>query len=54
MALKAFMAMLTTISMSTTVIKARYRTVASTLIRQGVSIRSLISEEMKCAMGAAE
>src|SRR5216684_5970830 len=39
--------------MFTMAIEARYRTVAITLSRHTVSITWTISEEMKCAMGAA-
>jgi hypothetical protein len=39
--------------MSTVVIGARYRTEAITLSRQSIWIRWTISEEMKCATGAA-
>jgi hypothetical protein len=38
--------------MSTAAIEARYRTVAIALSRQSISIRSTISEEMKCGMDA--
>jgi hypothetical protein len=37
--------------MFTAVIGDQYRTVAITLIRQGISIKLTISEEMKCGMG---
>src|SRR5258708_38229668 len=39
--------------MSTVVIEVRYRTAAIALSRRTVWIRSTLSEEMKCAMGAA-
>ena len=48
-----FAAMWITGSMFTVAIEARYRIAAIAPSRQGISIRLIISREMKCGMGAA-
>jgi hypothetical protein len=52
-ALHAFSAMWITDTMFTTAIAARYRVAAITPTHQGVSIKSIISEEMRCEMDVA-